>query len=171
MVVYLVRHGVAVKPGSKGISSDAKRLLTEEGLRKMRVGARGLVALGCRARTVLTSPLIRTRQTADLVCAALEEAVGGDAVEVDETPALKPAAPPEAALRLIAQRAESELVLVGHEPFLSELLSLMLAGHRRMAIDFKKGGAACVTFADEAAPGKGTLDWLVPPKALRGLAR
>ena len=166
MEIYLVRHGLAVERGSKGIASDAERPLTEEGIRRMRVQARGLAALECRAKTVLTSPLVRAVQTAELVRAAL-----GEGAEVVETPALKPAARPEGALRLIAEREEPALVLVGHEPFLSEFTSLLLVGDTRMAVDFKKGGACCIVFQDDVAAGKGTLEWHVPPKALRSLGR
>ena len=169
MVVYLVRHGLAVERGSEGIPSDAARPLTEEGIARMKVQARGLAALpreADRPGVILTSPLLRALQTAEIIQKALPERI-----EVVETRALGPATQPKTLIRLLAGRTDAGVVLVGHEPFMGQLMSLMLVGHTRMAVDFRKGGCACIRFEGEVAAGKGALEWHLPPKALRSLGK
>ena len=71
MLLYLVRHAIAIPRGAPGISSDASRELTPEGIRRMRQNARALVQLDVVIEEVWTSPLIRARQTADLLAEEL----------------------------------------------------------------------------------------------------
>jgi phosphohistidine phosphatase SixA len=71
---------------------------------------------------------------------------------------------------VLANRRDKDLVLVGHEPGLSKLLASALAGDEaRLAVEFKKGGAACVEFRGRALPGRAKLLWMLPPRVLRAL--
>ena len=74
------------------------------------------------------------------------------------------------ALAALASRTDQDLVVVGHEPQLGKLLVAALAGEEaRFAVEFKKGGAACVEFRGRAMPGRGTLVWHLPPRMLRAM--
>ena len=71
---------------------------------------------------------------------------------------------------LLRKRKEEAVVLVGHEPNLSNFMAAALAGSgARMKIEFKKGGAACLEFAGRIEPGRATLRWMLPPRVLRAM--
>ena len=164
MKVFLVRHAIAHERNRVRWPNDALRPLTSAGKRKFRRAAEGLVKWMPRSARLLTSPFVRARDTA----AILAEARGSKKpLECAELAADKPAS--EAFELLHAQKARS-VILVGHEPYLSDFLSAAVAGPRtRLKIDFKKGGAACIEFASRIGPGRACLQWLVPPRVLRAL--
>jgi len=161
--VYLIRHAVAFDRDRKRWPDDRRRPLTPQGIKKFRKAAAGLKGIADAAECVLTSPLTRARQTADI----LAEVAGWPApIEASE---LAPGRTPAQALALIRARSEKCLALVGHEPNLSQLLAVSIAGPgARLACEFKKGGVACLTFATPRA-GQASLEWLATPKLLRSL--
>jgi phosphohistidine phosphatase len=162
--VYLIRHAVAFDRDRKRWPDDRRRPLTPQGVKKFEKAAAGLKRIADPAECVLTSPLLRTRQTADILT---ETTDWPRAIEASE---LAPGRTPAQALALIRSRPEKCLVLVGHEPNLSELLAVSIAGPgARLACEFKKGGVASLTFAAPRA-GQASLDWLLTPKVLRALA-
>jgi phosphohistidine phosphatase len=164
MKVFLVRHAIAHERNRKRWPNDALRPLTPGGARKFRKAARGLAGLLPRQPALLTSPWVRARDTAAMLA---------DAAKLDkpiECKELTGDAGTAAVFRLLRARREKAVVLVGHEPNLGLFLSACLAGERaRMKIEFKKGGAACVEFQSRVEPGRGSLVWMLPPRALRGL--
>ena len=114
---------------------------------------------------VLTSPLVRARETATLLAAGLEAEAGAgrDRSARARRPSLRPSIE---AIKSHAKR-HRRLALVGHEPDLGELAARLLGA--RGGVEFKKG-AVCLIDVDGATPGgPGTLRWLLPPKALRAL--
>jgi phosphohistidine phosphatase len=112
----------------------------------------------------LTSPLLRTRQTA----AALARHAGWPAAV--ETPELAPGESPRAVLALLRQERSGLVALVGHEPDLGELICLALVGQARAGtFEMKRFAAALLAFPRAARAGEGTLRWLVPPRLLRSL--
>jgi phosphohistidine phosphatase len=115
---------------------------------------------------VLASPFPRAWRTAEL----LTEAAGWPAPEVAQE--LAAGRPPQAAIEAIRRHTGAgSMALVGHEPGLSELASLLLTGSpTRVHLEMKKGGAACLGL-DALDRGSAWLRWLVTPKALRSLAR
>jgi phosphohistidine phosphatase len=115
---------------------------------------------------VLSSPYTRAWQTA----AILREEAGWPAPERCEVlEAVHSAA--EAAEQLAVRRASASVALVGHEPQLSSLASLLLArDEHAFELELKKGGVVCLTVAGEPAPGRAFLRWSVSPKILRSLA-
>ncbi len=118
---------------------------------------------GGKIERLITSPLVRARQTADL----LQRAGLPDPVEESVLAPGRTAARVLAVLR--AHDVES-VVLVGHEPDLGRLLAVCIAGPAaKLALRFRKGGAACLSFAGAPRVGEATLEWLLPPKALRAL--
>jgi phosphohistidine phosphatase len=164
MDVYLVRHAIAHERNRVRWPNDARRPLTAAGQVKFREAARGLRHSLPKGVRVLTSPYVRARETAAILTkiAKFERAV--------ECPELASKASTAKAFELLRSRKEAAVVLVGHEPNLSLLLSAALGGDRaRLSIEFKKGGAACLHFEKDIGPGRATLIWMVPPRLLRAL--
>lgn len=165
--LYLVRHAVAAERGPD-FPDDNLRPLTEEGIEKFARAVAGLRAIGVTLDLVLTSPLQRARETADLLAAGLRpkpKVVVVDALAPDHTLAQVLAAVAKAAS---TGRGASRLALVGHEPDLGEMAAKLLGA--RGAVEFRKG-AVCRIDVDRAMPaGPGTLRWFLPPRVLRGLA-
>ncbi len=162
--LYVVRHGVA-EERSDAWPDDAKRPLTEEGMTRFRKASRSLARLGVEIDVVLTSPLVRTRPTAEILAGALSPhppVVNVDALAPDGT-----AAAVIAELEKHAKR--QRIALVGHEPGIGDLAA-RLAGMRH-AMEFKKG-AVCRIDVDALPPkAPGTLRWFLTPKLLRNLKR
>jgi phosphohistidine phosphatase len=164
MKVYLVRHAVAYERSRKRWPDDSLRALTPAGVRNFRLAARGLATLLPRSAPILTSPYVRARATAELLCRAL-----GRHPPLD-SPELASPRPARAGLALLRTLERPAVILVGHEPYLGNLLSLAVAGTaRRLDLEFEKGGAACLEFPDRIAPGAATLMWVLPPQMLRRL--
>lgn len=160
MRLHLIRHGKAEDEGPDG--SDASRRLTEQGRAEWARAAEGLARLDVRPDVILTSPLPRARETAEILARAL----GGPA------PTLWTEAAPggpydEAGLLGQLARHGDEVVLVGHEPTLGLLVSIATFGHATAATPLKKGGVACIHFVGAPAPGQGRLVWFLPPRLLR----
>jgi phosphohistidine phosphatase len=166
MRLLLVRHAAAVdRLAFEG--SDADRPLTPEGARRFRRAARALAARLPDLEAVVSSPLLRARQTADLLAAGL----AGRPERVD-LGALEPGARPAAALAWLRTRRELQSVaLVGHEPHLSRLEAWLLAARERPLAVFKKGGAALIEIPGRIAAGRGELQWHLTASQLRELAR
>lgn len=165
--LYLVRHAVAAERGAD-YPDDAVRPLTDEGCERFRRAVAGLRAMNLQLDLVLTSPYVRARETAELLCAGLRPRPKLMVVEA-LAPGRRPAEVVAAVTRhAAAGRGASRLALVGHEPDLGELAARLLGakGH----LEFKKG-AACRIDVHRAMPdGPGTLRWFLTPRQLRGLA-
>jgi phosphohistidine phosphatase len=157
--LYLIRHGIAEERGDDW-PDDAKRPLTEEGIARVRKAGKGLMHIGVALDVVLTSPLVRTRQTAELIAAAFEPRP-----PVVTSDALAPEGNYQGVLAdLEKQSRRTRIALVGHEPSIGELAA-RLAGSRR-AFEFKKG-AICRVDVDTLPPaGPGSLRWFLTPKLL-----
>jgi len=166
MDLLVIRHGIAEDRDAFAASGtdDALRPLTDEGRRKMRQVARGLTTLVPALDLLASSPLVRARQTADL----LAKAYSG--LPVTEITQLEPDQPPEAfAEWLRGQSRRGAVAAVGHEPLLGCIVSLFLAERAQSFIELKKGGACLVGFPDRVEPGAGVLRWALTPGALRDL--
>ena len=158
MNLCLVRHAIAVDRGSAYID-DRARPLTPEGRKRMAEGARGLKRL-FRAEGIYSSPLLRARQTAEILAETFELKVRLlDALGNGDHPGT---------LAACASHGDESVFLVGHEPWMGELLSLLLTGDAgAMSVVFKKGAAALVATAGAPAAGNGILEWMAPPSMLR----
>ena len=157
MKIYFLRHGDAGDP-EKWHGDDAQRPLSTEGRDRTAREARVLADLRFKVEVILTSPLLRARQTAMIVAEALKMRVDDDEriVDIDESK-LKEI--------LKDHRDADAIMLVGHEPSMSETISRVIGGG---AIDLKKGGLACFETSNSDA-SRGRLLWLVPPKLLSQL--
>lgn len=164
MDLYLMRHGIAApREESRGIP-DAERPLTEKGVRRTAEVAEGLVALGVACDRIFTSPLLRARQTAEIVAKALKLED-----RVEEWPELGDRGSNEAfirRLRVAESKSLKAVLLIGHEPQFSELTSLLLSGAQDISIDFKKAGVCCLELGSPLKWGQATLRWFLTPKHL-----
>ena len=163
MNIYLLRHGIAVS--AEETAPDGERPLTAKGIKRMRMGARGLRRLGLDFDAILTSPLARARQTADIVAAAL-----GLESRLTVVEALQPNCSVEELLASLSDYQDRKhLLLVGHEPLLSGTAAFLVTGKKTVALEIalKKGGL-CHVQIDSLPPGNpGTLRALLAPKQLR----
>jgi phosphohistidine phosphatase len=165
MRLYLIRHAAAFERNAKRWPDDRLRPLSPIGARKFRKAAAGLARITETVTCVLTSPLARARQTADILTAVTRWP------RAHEVAALAPGHTPEQVLAILRGQAAESLALVGHEPGFSQLLAACVAGPgARLQCELKKGGAACLEFSAAVRPGHARLKWLITPKALRALA-
>ena len=156
MELYFLRHGIAEDAGPAG-TGDAGRRLTKEGIAKMRAEARGLRRLGVSIDTLLSSPLVRAHETAEIVAKEL-------GVELQLADALAPGCDAQRLFDLLGEhRAAERVMVVGHEPDFSAMIGALTGGSR---VQLKKGGLARVDM-EVLEPGAATLVWLLPPKVLR----
>jgi len=162
--LYLVRHGVAEERGDAW-PDDTKRPLTAEGMSRMRKAARGLARLGVGLDVVFTSPLVRARQTAEILAGELEPRP--PLVTIDS---LAPDASYAALAADLEKHARKPRIgLVGHEPAIGELAARLIGS--RHSIEFKKGAICRIDVADLPPAGPGDLRWLLTPKILRSLRK
>lgn len=162
--LYLVRHAIAEERDPLRWPDDGLRPLTSRGIRRFEAAARGLRRLVPRVDVLLTSPLVRARQTADILV------VEADWPPAQTMDALAPDTPVAETVGALASfSTERRVAAVGHEPHLSALATALLGGDAsRPFLAFRKGGVACIQF-DVGANGRGdgVLRWLLTPKALR----
>ena len=162
--LYIVRHAIAAERGSEW-PDDSKRPLTERGVDRFKECVGGLRSFDVELDVIFTSPLVRAKQTAEYLSAGLP---GKPPIKTADV--LAPGHTPVETMEAIARdaRGAPRVALVGHEPDLGELTA-WLVGTKR-AIPFKKGGI-CRLDLDSLSSRYGTLAWLMPPRALRKLAR
>jgi phosphohistidine phosphatase len=168
-----MRHGIAADLGEIGVLKDADRPLTMEGLARMKQAAAGIRKLDLKFNVILTSPLLRARQTAEAVAEVLDlqhkvkilESLGPGRAFIEGE-----GRHAEIFLELGAYQFDRAL-LVGHMPDLSELASFLLTGNRNLNVEFKKGSLCAIQVASLPPRGPGLLCWLMTPKQLRLLGK
>lgn len=162
--LYLIRHGVAEERG-EAWPDDAKRPLSQDGMSKLRKSARGLVSLGVSFNVIVTSPLVRTRQTAEIIAGILDPHP-----HVTTLDSLAPDSRIADVLADLEKYAKRERVgIVGHEPGVGELAARLIG--TRHAIPFKKGAICRIDVETLPLGGPGDLRWFLTPKMLRDLRR
>jgi len=158
MKLYLVRHAIAEDLTNQ--EDDSLRPLTEKGREKMKRIAQALEELGVQPDLIVSSPYVRASQTASILAKELNYKE-----EMAYSDFLVPMAEPDDMIGEINEKfSVDELMLVGHEPNLSSLASVLLAGSPDLSINFKKGGVCCLSVDDLHYDRKATLEWLVTPK-------
>ncbi|MDG4604814.1 MAG: histidine phosphatase family protein [Candidatus Contendobacter sp.] len=166
MKLLLVRHAIAEEAEAFIVAggTDAQRPLTEVGRKKMRKGANRLRSLVGRIDVLAHSPLLRARETAEIIARAC-----GDPPLV-ECASLDYRYPPETVADWLTQYPADYLVVaVGHEPQLGLLAGLLVAGESRSLMVFRKGGVAMIEFPEQVEAGMGVLHWALTAGQLRGL--
>jgi phosphohistidine phosphatase len=157
MEVYLLRHGIAEKTAPGG--SDAERALTQKGRQKLRQVLRLARGAAVNPSLILTSPLVRAVQTAEVaaeIFAYRHEVVRTDAL-------LPTASPQEVWQELRSHKNEPELLLVGHEPLLSQAASHLL-GTPGLHLELKKAGLVRLSLDRFGPQPCGVLKWLLTPR-------
>jgi phosphohistidine phosphatase len=155
MELYFLRHGIAADQGPAE-QGDAGRPLTKVGISKMQAGARGMRRLGLRLDSLLSSPLVRARETAAIVAHEL-------GLELQLADELAPGCDMAQLFALLGEhRAAERVMLVGHEPDFSSMIAALTGGQVQM----KKGGLARVDI-ERLEQGAGTLTWLLAPRIIR----
>lgn len=163
--LYIMRHGIAGERGAQ-YPDDAKRPLTPEGKKKLREVVAGLAQFGVELDWIVSSPLVRARETAEIVAEGL-----GAHTPLDLCDALSPGGEPEALIKFLAKHTNRTRVLVsGHEPDLSELAARLIGAGRHAHFAFKKGGCCLITFDEFPPQSPGQLVWWLTPKVMRKLA-
>ena len=157
MRCYFLRHGLAVEADDWS-GSDFDRPLTGEGRARMRRAAKAMAALRLEIDVIVTSPLLRAKQTAAIIAKELQlhdrlvedERLGGEF------------GPDRLADILAEHRRANAVMLVGHEPGMSRTIGHLVGG---AGIEFKKGSLACVNVPNPSIL-QGELVWLIPAKVL-----
>ena len=157
MKLFFLRHGLA-GDSSEWKGADFARPLTEEGIARMKLTAETCSRLELDLQLILTSPLVRAYQTAEIIARQFKML---DKLVKDER--LGSGFGIKYLAEILAEYSKTDsLMLVGHEPGMSDTVSHLIGGGR---VVFKKGALACVELSD-AKSLKGELVWLIPPKAL-----
>jgi len=165
MTLYILRHAIAAERDSANYPND-DRPLTEEGGEKMKKGARALPDLVPQIDLIMTSPFIRAKDTAIIAAEAL------NAMEMIKiNPGLAPGKSARDFVKVISGSSGANNVLVvGHEPQLSEGISLLL-GSEKPIVEMKKGGLCCLEIRNLATMKGARLLWHLTPKQLRILGK
>ena len=164
MNLFFLRHGVAVERDEFDYINDAARPLTPNGIKQLRAVAAALRAMGSGFDVVLSSPLVRARQTAEIIAAELK--MQKRLVFADE---LKPGGGAKKLAKKIAglKKVPENALLVGHEPDFSELISLLVTGNQGGGFALKKGGLAKLEIQKLRAGKCAILAWLLTPAQMK----
>jgi phosphohistidine phosphatase len=166
MNLFFLRHAKACARGRKWASDEA-RPLTRDGEKKMFEVARGIKALDLPLDLILTSPSIRAFRTAEILGEILESK------RVIETENLAPEAALKSVIGEIKRKypRSKEIALVGHEPFMSRLISVLLTGGDKLPLELRKAGLCKLTVKSLRLGACGSLEWLLTPNQLVCLGR
>ena len=165
MILYIIRHAIAAQAGTSGSAEDdSQRPLTDEGRKKMRKIAKGLKELEVQIDLIMTSPYLRAAQTAKILAKKFD--LPGEKVVASEH-----LAPTGYADRLIEEINKNHgtvenLVLVGHEPYVGNLISMLISGDPTNSITLKKGGVCRLSLESLQYGRCAALDWMLSPAQL-----
>lgn len=162
VLLYLIRHAIAEERGPAW-PDDALRPLTDEGCARMRRAAKGLARLGVHFDVLLTSPLVRARQTAEIVALALDEPP-----PIVELASLAPDSTDANLMDDLRKYSRKKrLALVGHEPELGALAGRLIGATG--PLPFRKGGVCLIELGRLPPSAPGTLRWFATPAMLRAV--
>ena len=165
MRLYLVRHGIAMEGLRGGITRDSERPLTDEGKEEMKLVAKALVKLNCKPDLILSSPLVRARQTAEFIAEAFK-------LEVNLTDALAPAVNHTMLYKAISRHGDRrEIFLVGHEPDMGMLVGNLIFAGPAFEMPYKKAGVCRIDVNSIPPDGPGVLKWYMTPKIVHSLLK
>lgn len=172
MNLLVIRHAIAEDKERFAATgrNDDQRPLTDAGRDKMRRAAAGLRTVMPRVAVLASSPLVRARETAEIVAPALS------VKRVELVDALRPDREFDELLDWLREHAapnedddERTIAVVGHEPHLGGLVTWLMSGETASRVELKKGGVVLLHFDGEADAGKAVLRWALTPAQLRGL--
>ena len=166
MNLFILRHGLAVDLGEPGLPKDMKdadRPLTTKGKKKLRRATGAMQAMEMTFDVVLSSPLLRAMQTAEIVA---------EAMELRKKPVLTDNLAPGGSVKALVEQINElpprvkSVLLVGHEPYLSEFIALLTTGNTSARLELKKGGLAKLETPRLRYAHCAKLSWLLTPKQL-----
>ena len=160
MKLYIIRHAWAEERDAERWADDDLRPLTSKGGKRFARVAKRLAKIGLSPARIATSPLVRCRQTAEVLVKQLPYHA-----ELVESEALRPASNLEALLAWSNEGETEELAWVGHAPDVSDLTAALI-GANAAGIPFAKGEVAAIEFEGKIQPGAGVLTWLATAKLL-----
>jgi phosphohistidine phosphatase len=159
-----LRHAIAEDRTTPQIKSDKDRSLTAKGEKKMRRIAKGMKELGLEFELILSSPYLRAKQTAEI---AAKELKLQNVLEFSSN--LAPGGSPKTLIEELNENGAKSICLVGHEPYLSNMISFLTSGDAGLELALKKGGL-CKLSLEELRVGRcATMEWLLSPKHLECL--
>jgi phosphohistidine phosphatase len=165
MLLYIVRHGIAIDREDPKCPSDPERYLTPEGLKKTREVAKKTAKLTGSPKAFISSPYVRAMQTAEIFA----DELGMSKSRIEKTESLLPGAEPAAFFRELSRKKSVESVMCfGHAPQLDELISFGL-GVKKGFTELKKAGVACIELS-RVSPPAGKLVWLITPRVARKIS-
>lgn len=163
MILYIVRHGIAMDKTDPKAPPDPERPLTAKGVQKTRAAALGLKELGVKPDVLITSPYVRAAQTAEIFA----EALGFPTAKVKVTGALKPSANPADFVKEISHLRAKEVMCFGHAPHVDRLIAQM-TGVNGVFTELKKAGVASLEHLGTHTTWR--LLSILTPRVLRQLA-
>jgi phosphohistidine phosphatase len=161
--LFILRHGIAAEPDAPGIKSDANRPLIPKGEQRLREAAAAMEKMGLSFDAIISSPYLRAKQTAEIVARHFKLQK-----KLTFSDDLIPGGNPQALIRQLngLKPAPENILLVGHEPYLSWLIALLATGNTSATIEMKKGGL-CKLEVEELEYGHcATLAWLLTPRQM-----
>jgi len=167
MTLYVLRHGPAENEPPPG-GDDGARRLTARGREKVREAAAGMRTLGLKFDAILSSPLPRAVETAELVAAVYSSGPAPEAVAALSTGV----SPADTIVALEPYERHDHLLIVGHEPGLSGIVSLLLTGSTNsVTLDLKKSGLVALALHEGFERGGARLLWMFTSRHLRRLRK
>lgn len=164
MNLYVIRHAIAEEENSS--KEDSQRVLTEKGSKKMLQIAKGLKKLGVELDLILSSPYLRAAETAEILGGIFKPPMG-----VLQSDNLLPMGDPELLIAEINEKYQAEAIgIVGHEPYLTALTSILAAQSTPLEIIFKKGGVCRLSADNLRHSRRASLEWILTPGILVELA-
>jgi phosphohistidine phosphatase len=160
MNLYIIRHAIAAEEDASG--DDSQRALTDKGSKKMRQIAKGLRILGVEFDAILSSPYVRAQETAEILT---------DVFKMKKKFALSdnltPMGDPDLLIAEINEKySVDSLAIVGHEPYLTTLISLLVGQGSPVDVELKKGGVCRLSTDDLHHSRHAALEWLLTPGVL-----
>jgi len=153
MLLYLLRHGDA---DSSPLLADHERPLSMRGQKEIEGVARFLAVSKTTISLIVSSPLLRAQESSAIIQQSLQNA------EILTSDSLVPGSNPTKLFVELSSRAEPAVLLVGHEPLLSVLISILISGSDASHIELKKGSLVCLAVQKPLQGGAGVLRWVLP---------
>ncbi len=159
MELYLIRHAEAAAVGERGVTRDEDRPLTAKGETQAGDLARTLRARGVTLDRLYTSPLVRARQTAEILLRGLAR----HDLALDTSDELAPGGKPRKLGKFLFKQEGERIGLVGHMPHLAEFAGWLI-GDKEVNLNLAKAGVAYIRCPESPSKGVGALRWMITPE-------
>ena len=158
MDLFLIRHADALPLGENGVTEDEQRPLSDKGEKQSHALGKFLKAQGLVFDRIVSSPIVRARQTAEIL---LKSSAMG--LELEFSDSLTPNARPKKLSRYLLKTGGDKVAVVGHMPNVGDFTAWLIGG-KKAQIDFPKAGIALVSIGESPIKGSGSLQWLLAPE-------